>query len=559
MTPLRKFSLLLAAAVLASACTVLPVAAATITILNGDAAGEGFNDPTPAAPVPGNPGATVGAQRLFVFQHAANLWAAILPSAVTIRIAAQFNPLSCNATSGVLGSAGPTGYQRDFPGAPLAGHWYPYALASKLQGIDTSPGDDISIQFNSSVGQPTCLTVGWYYGVDGNEGTQIELLPVVLHEMGHGLGFLTPTNKLTGAYLSSFPSIYDHFLYDNDSGLHWDEMSAAQRVASVNTCTKLAWDGSAVVNYAPSFLGDKPVLRINSAPIAGDYAVGLATFGPPLGAPITGDIVIATDGDAYPTNGCEAITNDVTGKIALIDRGTCGFAIKVKNAQDAGAIAVIVADTVAGCPPAGMGGVDATITIPSVRVTQADGALIKANLLGGVNATLILDPNLMAGADAAGRVLVYTPSTVATGSSVSHWDVSAEPNLLMEPSITTSVSSDVDLAKWLFWDIGWFQELVAVDPLHQQIHRLGANSPNPFGGRTTIHFALDREDAVMLGVYDLSGRLIRRLHQGPLGAGDHAIPWDGQDVSGRRMPPGIYLYTLETGSRRESRHMVLMR
>ena len=52
--------------------------------------------------------------------------------------------------------------------------------------------------------------------------------------------------------------------------------------------------------------------------------------------------------------------------------------MKVKNAQDAGAIGVIVADNVAGSPPAGLGGADPTITIPSVRVTLADGNTLKA-------------------------------------------------------------------------------------------------------------------------------------------------------------------------------------
>lgn len=540
-----------------------PAAAATVIILNNDGAGEGFNDPTAAAPVGGNPGVTVGQQRLFVFQYAADIWGAILPSPVQIRVAAQFNALTCSATSGVLGSAGPTAYYRDFTGAPLAGHWYHVAEANKLFGSDIDANDDISIQFNSSIGTATCLPVGWYYGVDGNEGGQIELLPVVLHEMAHGLGFSTPTNKVSGAYLSSFPSVYDHFLYDNASDLHWDEMSAAQRVASVNTCTQLAWDGPAVTTHAPPVLGDKPVLRVNSpAPIAGDYSVGLATFGAPLtSTPVVGDVVLALDGDAFPTNACEPLINGaaVNGKIALLDRGTCSFTIKVKNAQDAGAIAVIVADTVAGCPPAGMSGVDASITIPTVRITQADGALLKANLAAGVNVSLILDPTLVAGADAAGRVLVYTPTVVATGSSVSHWDVSAEPSLLMEPAITSGLSSDVDLTLWQFWDIGWFQDLVAVDPPRREVLRLEGNSPNPFGPGTTVRFSLDHGEDVSLAVYDLSGRMVSELHRGPLPAGPHAFRWSGSDLAGRRMAPGIYLYTLRAGTLQESRHMVLFR
>lgn len=78
-------------------------AAATITIVNMDGPGEGFNDPTPAAPVGGNPGTTVGQQRLIAFQFAADIWGATLTDSVEIKIQAAFNPLPCSASSGVLG------------------------------------------------------------------------------------------------------------------------------------------------------------------------------------------------------------------------------------------------------------------------------------------------------------------------------------------------------------------------------------------------------------------------------------------------------------------------
>src|SRR5438093_1326724 len=85
--------LLLLALGLGVACAAVPSAiAATITIVNGDDPGEGFNDPTPAAPVGGNPGTTVGAQRLYVFQQAARIWGGILPSSVEIRARAKFDP-----------------------------------------------------------------------------------------------------------------------------------------------------------------------------------------------------------------------------------------------------------------------------------------------------------------------------------------------------------------------------------------------------------------------------------------------------------------------------------
>ena len=63
-------------------CAAATVQAATITIVNGDGPGEGFNDPTPVAPVGGNTGTTLGEQRQIVFEAAATIWGAALPSDV---------------------------------------------------------------------------------------------------------------------------------------------------------------------------------------------------------------------------------------------------------------------------------------------------------------------------------------------------------------------------------------------------------------------------------------------------------------------------------------------
>src|SRR5687768_14670210 len=95
-------------------------AAATIVIVNGNAAGVGFNDGTPAAPVGGNTGTTLGEQRLIAFQAAAAKWGATLNSAVPIRVLATFEPLTCTATGAVLGSAGATSVFSDY--ASMAFH-----------------------------------------------------------------------------------------------------------------------------------------------------------------------------------------------------------------------------------------------------------------------------------------------------------------------------------------------------------------------------------------------------------------------------------------------------
>lgn len=202
-------------------------AAATIIVVNLDGAGEGFNDPTPAAPVGGNAGTTVGQQRLIAFQHAADLWGAALTSPVTIWVGARFDPLPCTATAAVLGSAGPNYVFRDFPGATFTSTWFHSALADKLSGSDQEPGEpDIGARFNSNLGNPGCLTgVGWYYGLDNQHGPMMDLVAVVLHELAHGLGFSSFVNVATGANFAGFTDVYSKFTHDLTTGKFWDQMT----------------------------------------------------------------------------------------------------------------------------------------------------------------------------------------------------------------------------------------------------------------------------------------------------------------------------------------------
>ena len=136
------------------------------------------------------------------FQHAVNIWAGQLTSPVTIVVDAEFAPLG----SGVLGSAGPW-IVRDRTGLP-PGTWYPVALANKIAGVDLLPGSsDIDAQFSR--------TFTWYYGTDGNapSGTY-DFVSVVLHELGHGLGFVGLANVSGGSGSvgsGGFPIIYDRF------------------------------------------------------------------------------------------------------------------------------------------------------------------------------------------------------------------------------------------------------------------------------------------------------------------------------------------------------------
>jgi PA domain-containing protein len=113
---------------------------------------------------------------------------------------------------------------------------------------------------------------------------------------------------------------------------------------------------------------------------AGTYEATGAEFGPAPGdTGIAGNVVLVNDGSANPTQGCNPLIGFPAGAIALVDRGTCSFVVKVNNAQAAGAVAVIVANNVPG-DPITMGGTDPGILIPSVMVSLANGNTIKAGL-----------------------------------------------------------------------------------------------------------------------------------------------------------------------------------
>jgi extracellular elastinolytic metalloproteinase len=151
------------------------------------------------------------------------------------------------------------------------------------------------------------------------------------------------------------------------------------------------------------FLWDDDMLvTINGGTLEGTYAANDANFtdtgeagGVTTGAPlsensVTADLALMDDRSSAPLEGCvSAPIFGLQGKITVIKRGNCNFTDKIENAQNSGAVGVIMVNNVSGV--ISMGGATTEITIPSVSVTQAVGDAIIAALQNGeiINTTLV--------------------------------------------------------------------------------------------------------------------------------------------------------------------------
>ncbi|MGJ8644442.1 MAG: PA domain-containing protein [Luteolibacter sp.] len=444
------------------ACVLMLLLAAAegaeFIFVNQDGAGEGLNDPTPAAPVGGNTATTLGAQRLAALERVGEIWGRYLVSSVPIRVEVEFDPLGGNT----LAAAGPVTVESNFTNAPQSGMLYTVAQANSLSGTDLRPGiNDISVTVNSDQ--------EYYLGFNQDAATDTNFIDTLLHELGHGLGFISFVDESTGSYNSNTPDVFSSLIYDVAMGKRWTELTAAQRVTSATSGTNLAWDGGFSNAGANQVLGlaslenrmvlDAVLPDLTRLEDREYNTVGFAVRFPAKG--VSGLLVVTDDGSgATSTLACQDIVNgaEVAGNIAFVRRGTCNFDDKVFRAQEAGAVAVVIADNVAGSPVLAGGdgiveGEVVDITVPVVTISMADGDTLEA-ASPGVRLDFEQRPGTRFGIT-DGRLNLYAPSPVELGSSVSHWTTAASPNLLMEPVINVNLDRKLDLTLTQMKDIGW--------------------------------------------------------------------------------------------------------
>jgi hypothetical protein len=94
----------------------------------------------------------------------------------------------------------------------------------------------------------------WYYGLDGNQGANIDLIGVLLHEFAHGLGFSSFVSTPDGEYLFGAPGVFDLYLHDNTTDRYWFDMSPHERAVSMANGRNVAWVGATVTSEVPAVL-----------------------------------------------------------------------------------------------------------------------------------------------------------------------------------------------------------------------------------------------------------------------------------------------------------------
>ena len=155
------------------------------------------------------------------------------------------------------------------------------------------------------------------------------------------------------------------------------------------------------------------------------------------------------------------------------------------------------------------------------------------------------------GAVAVAQPAVVSGNVTATGLPVRSASVTFQ-DAAVPPNVWTGVTDSTG-----HYQIDLLLTSARQSPALPSHFSLGQNYPNPFSSRTIVPYSLSRQSAIELTVYDVLGRVVRRIAAGSQPAGSHAVLWDGTNSQGQRVAEGIYFYTLSGDGVVQARKMVL--
>jgi hypothetical protein len=417
------------------------------------ARGDGFSDRSTVAPEGGNSATTLGEQRKAALEYAASLWGARLESSVPIELEVMFQKLGCDENGAPLAGASAVSL---FSGISAHGAdpalWYPSPLANRLAGKDMAPDEaDIRIYINTSIDEECRDRFhGFYYGFDGKPRERMDLVEILLHELGHGLGFSSFVDLDSGMPDEGGVDVFSAHILDLATNKTWRELTNEGRRASALNVRGLAFQGASTTKAARELLA-KGSPRLSLVPAVSGF----------IGA-------VGETGKSYPDfegpvrlsgtfEGCVNSTANLSGAVVLIRpacMGTGQLAPRLTAAGVAGALIVLPSDYAqpAVSTPiwAGVAG------IPSLIVSRPDAELmLRALDEAPLRARAQWDSSRLAGADSEGRPLLFASQPADEGSSVSHFEPLTRPDLLMEPFSADTATHAFDLTWPVLLDIGW--------------------------------------------------------------------------------------------------------
>ena len=518
------------------------------------------------------------------FQHAVDIWSSILVSSVPIRVKAKWAPLG----SGVLGAAGPNGFAND------GVKWFPIALAEAINGTGLNHPDsaDINATFSS-------VFSNWYLGTDGNPApTEFDFVSVVLHELGHGLGFLGSMeyNSGTGSWGAgtSIPFVYDLFTVNGsgqqliDTNIFPNPSTAlGQQLVSNNlfyngTKTVTANGGTPAPIYAPnpweqgssySHFDEASYNGTQNALMTPAIAPGEVIHSPgPLMLALFEDNGWTVSGGGGPVTKLEQTFSSSTLPAGwqVLDLDGNGTPWTLRSQVDFGGGNVVNPQTgthflYSSFNSANGSTINDWVITPKLSGVQTgDKISFYAGAVGGAfpDSLAVLVSTTDDNPASFATQLDYFQVAGPTGNWTKYqYDISAFAGQDIYVAIVyyhlnggpTGSASDnvwVDHFEWVGNGIVGIEN----DPAVVTDYKLAQNYPNPFNPATIIRYQIPEAADVKLSVYNVLGQEVAVLVNTSQNPGVYEVRFDAGGLSS-----GIYFYRLQAGKTIQTRKMLLTR
>ncbi|CAN5376593.1 hypothetical protein BH23BAC3_BH23BAC3_07440 [soil metagenome] len=467
---------------------------------------------------------------LEAFDYAMNIWETHLQSSVPVRIEATWRELDEN----ILGSAGPT-LIAQVP-APIGQNntWYAVAQASAMTGIDII-GTNATQEYDIRISINCDDNINWYFGTDTNTpSSRIDFVTVVLHEIGHGIGFIGSMRADPEVEIAEWgfesntgnnnPIIYDRFVEDG-------EMVSVLNESVYPNQSRTLYDAVTGQNNGIVFTGMDASMINASLPV-------------PLYAPFPW-----RSGSSY--SHLDQVTFNNTENALMRPRIDAQSAIHTPGPVFCGMLSDM------GWP-LGPNCIDLVGIESAIAVEQSELNFGVTNVGTRETITLTIE-NLPSAEDPlSGRLVIDDPHyfipatqrtfTIAPGNSI---DIPIRYN----PTNTNIHNTEL----LLFHNSADQPNPLRIQLLGEALEEnrifvLDQNFPNPFSNLTQIEYALTGTSMVRLDVYNSSGQLISTLVNEGQGEGRHTF-----GLNAGSLASGMYLYRLRVDGRTETRKFMLVK